>query len=302
MDLDLRTLEVFCKVVELEGFSNAGRALNLAQASVSERIANLETTVGTRLLDRLGRRVVPTGAGELLYRGALELLQKKREVSLEMEEFLGLRRGSVTVGASTVPGNYILPPLIGRFRREYPEITLEVIVGDSDEIADKVLSGTVEVGFVGSVGRDRNLDHTEVWHDELVLVVPASHPWSADSPVKLEALCLESFIARESGSGTQQHLERQLESARPGGASCLKVACILGSSDAVKEGVKAGVGAAFISKRAVETEVGAGVLKTIEVEGFSVKRHFHMVTDARRSPTPLCRALVQFIHAGGLCD
>ena len=130
IDFDLRQLEIFRKVVELESFSKAADAVFLAQASVSERIATLENMVGTRLLDRLGRQVVPTKAGELLYKHAVLLLDMKRTASLEMQEFLGVRRGEIQMGASTIPGEYILPGIIGLFRKRYPSVSVALTISD----------------------------------------------------------------------------------------------------------------------------------------------------------------------------
>ena len=116
IDFTFRELEVFCKVVELESFSKAGEAVLLAQASVSERIATLEKKIGVRLLDRLGRKVIPTAAGELLHKHATLLLEMKESARVEIESFLGLTTGEIAMGGSTIPGEYILPSLIGMVR------------------------------------------------------------------------------------------------------------------------------------------------------------------------------------------
>jgi DNA-binding transcriptional LysR family regulator len=112
IDFDLRQLEIFRNVMELGSFSKAADAVCLAQASVSERIATLESMVGTRLLDRLGRQVVPTKAGEILYKHATLLLDMKKTACLEIQDFLGVKRGEIHIGGSTIPGEYILPRLI----------------------------------------------------------------------------------------------------------------------------------------------------------------------------------------------
>lgn len=295
MDFDFRQLEAFCKVVELGGFSRAAKVLNLAQASVSERVANLETAMGTRLLDRLGRSVVPTKAGELLFGKAADLLERKRNIGFEIEAFLEQWKGTVRVGGSTIPGNYILPDILGRFRKEYPEIIVAVTIRDSDEIAGMVSEGVLELGFVGSDGSRAVLEHTRLWEDDLVLVVPASHPWGTRERVELRELMTEPLILREPGSGTQQSLRTGLEDLFVDGTESLNVACILGSSDAVKEGVKCGVGVAFISSRAIGTEIDAGLLKVVEVEGLRFRRHFYLVTDPRRTRSPICQAFMNFV-------
>ena len=131
MDFTLRELEIFTKVVELESFSKAAEKVFLVQASVSERIASLEKKVGTRLLDRLGRKVVPTAAGELLYKHAILLLEWKETAQLELARFLGLEQGDIAMGGSTIPGEYILPEVIGRFNRTHPHIAVNLAIGDS---------------------------------------------------------------------------------------------------------------------------------------------------------------------------
>jgi DNA-binding transcriptional LysR family regulator len=299
MDFDLRQLEVFCAVVDEGGFSKGAQAVHLTQASVSERIANLEADVGTRLLDRLGRSVSLTRAGELLYRRAGELLRRRDEIRLEMEGFLGVRRGSVEIGGSTVPGNYILPGVIGRFRRKFPDIVVSVSMGDTTGISARVESGELEAGFVGAVGDSKHLEYTRLWEDRVILIVPAGHTWAGRaaplSPLELANL---PFVARMGGSGTWHHLRVALSDRLRGGLEALKPACIIGSSDGVKEAVKGGVGFSFISRRAVETELASGHLFEVPMEGLELTRHFHLVRDGRRSLSPLVRALVEFI----LCD
>jgi len=294
MDFDFRQLEAFCKVVELGGFTRAARALHLAQASVSERVANLEAALDTKLLDRMGRGVAPTKVGEFLYGQALELLEQKRNVGLEVEAFLGRWKGTIRVGGSTIPGNYILPSLLAGFRRAYPESIVDLTIGDSDGIAQAVLQGDLELGFVGSLGSIGGLDSELLWSDELVLAVPRGHRWCAGGRVTLKEVAAEPLILREAGSGTQQSLLADLGDALEGG-DALNAACILGSSDAVKEGIKCGLGVAFISSRAIQTELDAGILETVEVEGLPLTRRFHLVRDPRRARSPLCAALTDFV-------
>ena len=188
MDFDLRQLEIFCKVVELGSFSKAADAVYLAQASVSERIANLEKMVGVKLLDRLGRQVVPTKAGELLYKHAVLLLDMKRTARLEMEGFLGVKQGEIHMGGSTIPGEYILPKVIGKFNEKHPAISVDLTIADTSEIETRVLEGTLELGVIGSKGSHKNLIYHGLWKDELVLAVPAKHRWANKKMVSLADL------------------------------------------------------------------------------------------------------------------
>lgn len=295
VDFDLRQLEIFCKVVELRSFSKAAAVFSIAQASVSERISTLEKAVGTRLLDRSGRQVTPTSAGKLLHRHAIDLLELKRSVGEKMERFLGIQEGEIRLGASTIPGEYILPGFIGAFHQRHPRISVTLEIGSTAVVEERVLSGTVELGIVGSRNGKRNLEYRNLWRDQLVVAVPAGHRWAGQREVTMDELLAEPFISRENGSGTLQVIEESLRAAGSAGLDRFQVAARFGSSTAVKEGIKAGLGVSILSARAVETEVNTGVLCTLTVEGLPITRLFHLIQDKRRTPSPPCQAMVDFL-------
>ena len=258
IDFDLRQLEIFQKVVDLQSFTKAASAVFLAQASVSERIATLENMVGVQLLDRLGRKVVPTKAGELLYKHAVLLLDMKKTACLEMQEFLGIKRGDIQLGGSTVPGEYILPKFLGLFCRKYPKISMKLSVADSATIENQVLNGSIELGVIGTRAVHNSLISHELWSDKLVLAVSSKHRWADENTVSIEDLAGEPFIFRETGSGTFKIFDQHLRAAGKKGIRELQAVARLGSSTAVKEGIKAGLGISIISSRAIETELRMG--------------------------------------------
>jgi len=296
MDFDLRQLEVFQKVVELGSFSKAAEAVFLAQASVSERISNLEGAVGARLLDRLGRKVVPTKAGELLYKHAVLLLDMKKNATMEMQQFLGTTRGEILIGASTIPGEYILPKLLDSFFEQYPLIRINLTVRDSGVIQEKVLSGELEIGLIGFQTADRNLICRPLWRDELVLAVPAAHRLAKRSRIEVDELSQEAFISREQGSGTLMTIEDHLKMA-PGEKTILNAGVCLGTSTAVKEGIKSGLGISILSYRAIETEIEAGALCAVRFKGLPMERKFYLIRDRRRIPSPICSALDEYLQS-----
>lgn len=295
IDFDIRQLEIFCKVVDLGSFSRAAEAVFLAQASVSERIATLEKAVGTRLLDRLGRQVVPTAAGELLYKHAVLLLDMKRSAALEMARFLGRMEGEVRLGGSTIPGEYILPQVLGRFHEQFPGVTVSVQVADTRSIEQQVLEGHLELGVIGSETRHKNLLQHRLWQDELVLAVPPGHPWSLRKRIRSQDLGLEPFILREVGSGTLKIMERYLGWGAAQESAGLKVVARLGSSTAVKEGIKAGLGISILSARAIQTELRTGLLRAVRIQGIRMARSFYLIRDRRRIASPLCQTLHDFL-------
>ncbi len=295
VDFDLRQLEIFLKVVELGSFSKAGEAVHLAQASVSERIATLENMVGAKLLDRMGRTVAPTKAGELLHHHARRLLEIKKTACLEMQDFLGVKQGEIHIGASTIPGEYILPEVIGRYAKEYPLISVVLTVADSEEIESRVLQGHFEFGIIGRKSSSKEILSHELWEDDLVVIVPSTHRWASRKEVKPGELADEPFISREMGSGTLSSLEEYLQHAGVKGTRALRVIAHLGTSTAVKEGVKSGAGVSILSSRAVDTELKAGVLKSLKIKDLPMFRHFYLIRDRRRTISPLCRTLINFL-------
>ncbi len=295
IDFDLRQLEIFCKVLDLGSFSRAAEAVFLAQASVSERIATLEKAVGTRLLDRLGRQVVPTAAGKLLYKHAVLLLDMKRSAALDMARFLGRMEGEVLLGGSTIPGEYILPQVLGRFHQQTPAVTVSLRVADTRSIEHQVLEGRLELGVIGSESRNPNLLQHRLWQDELVLAVPAGHRWASREQVRPRDLTSERFILREEGSGTLKIMERYLGWDEPEKSAGLHVVARLGSSTAVKEGIKAGLGISILSARAIQTELKTGLLHAVRVRGIHMTRSFYLIRDRRRIASPLCQALHDFL-------
>jgi DNA-binding transcriptional LysR family regulator len=295
IDFDLRQLEIFVKIVDLKSFSKAAKVVFLAQASVSERIATLEKMVGVRLLDRLGREITPTKAGELLYKHAILLLDMKKTACLEMQEFMGVKRGNIVLGGSTIPGEYILPRILGLFCREYPSVSVNLSVADSVSIETRVSDGGLELGVIGSKTTKKSLICQELWADELVLAIPAKHRWTGRKTISLEALFEEPFIFRESGSGTFKIFDKYLRANGTRGLNSLKAVARLGTSTAVKEGIKAGLGVSILSSRALETELASGVLKTLKVENLRMHRSFYLIRDRRRIASPLCRALCNFL-------
>lgn len=284
-------------MVDLKSFSKAADAVFLTQASVSERISTLEEMVGTRLLNRLGREVVPTKAGELLYKHAVLLLDMKRTAVLEMAEFLGVRRGEIRLGGSTIPGEYILPRVIGQFCRAYPSLWVTLTVGDTTAIETRVLGGDLELGVVGSKSAQKHLIQHKLWRDELVVTVPAHHRWAEKEEIPADALLEEPFIVREPGSGTFKILDGYLQAAGFAGLAALRPVACFETSTAIKEAVKGGLGVSVLSLRAVDTELKAGIVKALRIEGLFMYRHFFLIRDKRRIVSPLCQALIDFLLA-----
>ncbi|HEU5323196.1 MAG TPA: selenium metabolism-associated LysR family transcriptional regulator [Methylomirabilota bacterium] len=294
--MDLRRLEIFAKVAELGSFSRAAEALFLTQPTVSEHIRALEEEVGLQLLDRLGRGTTPTRAGQLLLGYARRMLALAREAQQAIDQFQGRMSGELVVGGSTIPGEYVLPELVGAFKTKYPDISIALLVSDSHQINEWVDEGRVEVGVVGARPTQRALEARPLMADELVIVLPAGHAWAGRRTVTLEELRGEHVIVRERGSGTRETLERAL--AEQGlDLSALRVAGEMGSTQAIKQAVRAGVGISLVSRRAVTDECRTGLLAYATVEGLRMTREFYLVTHRDRARSPVAQAFVAFVES-----
>ena len=294
--MDLRQLEIFVKVAELGSFSKAADALFLTQPTVSEHIKSLEDELGVRLLDRLGRGAAVTKGGALLQGYAQRLLALSREARQAMESFQGRMSGDLLVGASTIPGEYILPALIGRFKEKFPDIAITLLIGGSQAVTEWVAEGRAEVGVVGARSGQRGIDFRELLPDDIVLIVGAAHPWHGRKQATLEELRAEPLLLREPGSGTRAALETALTQAGTDIAA-FRVVGEMGSTQAIKQAVKANVGVSLVSRRAVEEECRAGSLWCLRVKDLKITRAFYLATHRERSRSPLAEAFRAFVEA-----
>jgi DNA-binding transcriptional LysR family regulator len=294
--MDLRRLEVFAKVAELGSFSRAAEALFLTQPTISEHIRALELEVGLPLLDRLGRGATPTPAGRVLLDYARRILKLAEEARQAIDHFQGRMSGTLVVGGSTIPGEYVLPALMGQFKSKYPDIAITLRVASSRQVSEWVDEGRVEVGVVGAEPALRSLTARELMTDELVVVVPAGHPWAGRKTVALADVRSEPLIVREQGSGSREALERALREAGTD-LDAFRLAGEIGSTQAVKQAVRAGVGITIISRRAVEDECRAGLVSCVKVRDLKVARSFYLVTHRERTRSPLAEAFVAFVES-----
>jgi Transcriptional regulator len=294
--MDLHRLEVFCKVVELRSFTKAAEAVLLSQPTISEHIRTLEETLGEKLLDRLGREVFPTPAGQILYQYAKKMLRLREEAIQAMATYKGELSGQLILGASTIPGTYILPKIIGSFKAQHPSIQLMLKISSSGKIVEAVLGGDLEIGLVGSRWRDRRLKTEEIFSEELVLAVYTEHPWSERNEVGMEEIYGQPFILRERDSGTRKVMSQILE-AHGFDFSKLNVVAEIATTQAVVEGIKARIGISILSRQAVEEDLRRGSLVAVPLRGIRFERPFYLIQRANRQLSPLCEAFLAHLRA-----
>ncbi len=295
-NLDLRKLEIFYWVAELKSFSLAADHLSLRQPTVSAHVRELEEKLGGKILNRVGGGVTPTALGQVLLGQAKVLLGLKRETLAALDHFHGRVRGELLIGGSNIPGEYILPRKLGAFIKKYPEVKPILRIGDSAGIVETVLDGEVELGFVGFKGEDRRLSFQKIWRDEMVLTVPKGHPWARHKSVDVSVLAKEGFISREGGSGTWRSIRNLLSRKGQEPEKLLNVIMELGSTEAVKEALIAGLGISILSRTSIQREIEDGLLKEVPIRGLKLERDFYQVFRRQRVLSPVSHAFVQFLR------
>jgi DNA-binding transcriptional LysR family regulator len=292
--MDLWHLKVFQKVIDLKGFSNAAKVVNLTQPTISSHIKELENHYGCRLVDRLGKQALPTKAGELLYDYTAKLMLLFEETETAMAEFLGNISGRLTIGGSTIPGNYILPQKIGHFLKKHDNVNISVIIGDTEQIINDIIDYKLELAIVGAKTDLKQIKQEELIEDEMGLIIRSSHKWASKDSISIDMLFSEPFIIREQGSGTLKSIQHSFsEIGRD--ISGLNIIAQLGSTAAVIQGIKSDVGVSIFSTRAVTEELAAGSLKALKIKEVNLKRSFYLTTHKERSTSPLCRAFIDFL-------
>ena len=276
-------------------FSRAAEEVYLSQPTVSGHIKSLEEELGVQLFDRLGREILPTKAAELLYSHARDILSRVEDAQHSVDAFLGRLRGDLVVGGSTIPGQYVLPAFIGRFRLLHPEVRVTVHIGDTRQTAEAVLAGELEAGVVGAVVEEERLAYSPLMEDELALAAWPDQPYGS----KLDPLALKlvPMVFREPGSGTRMFLAKALKKAGIDPAE-MNIVAQMGSTMAVLNSVRAKVGLGFLSRRAMVEELEAGKVVEVATKGIDLKRKFYLVTRKKRTHSPACQAFMSLCLAG----
>jgi DNA-binding transcriptional LysR family regulator len=278
--MDLHQLKVFASVFKHRSFSKASEELHLTQPTISNHIKTLEDEFGCKLFDRLGRTIIPTKEAEVLYGQSLEVIEKADELREAISLLKKDLTGQLVVGASTIPGVYLMPCLMAGFQKKHPSISFQIMISDSKGIIDSILQYEMLLGIVGAKFNNEQINYTPFVEDELIVV--SSPSVAGAGPITLKELVNIPMVLREEGSGTRKETERFLV-GRGVSPEDIKVAGIFGSTDAVKQAVKAGIGVSIVSKFAVSDELKYKILEQIELSDMQMKRRFYIVTHKKRT-------------------
>lgn len=278
--MDIHQLRVFTSVFKNRSFSKASEALHLTQPTISNHIKALEDEFACKLFDRMGRTIIPTKEAEVLYGKSTEIIEKADALKEALGQLKKETTGKLVIGASTIPGVYLMPRIMTKFQKKYPAISFQILIADSGGIIDSISRHELLLGIVGAKLGNDQIDYTPFVEDELIVV---SAPLkTGKSSMTLKELVALPMVYREEGSGTRREVEKFLESE---GISFdhMKIAGIFGSTDAVKQAVKAGLGVSILSKFSVADELEHKLLEEIKLTDIHMKRNFYIVTHKKRT-------------------
>lgn len=293
--MNLKQLEAFVRVAETKSFSTAAKMLFLTQPTVSAHISSLERELNTCLLVRNTKGVALSEAGKELYAYAEQMLELEQKIR-ERFGLTGRQSGSVLrIAASTIPAQYLLPDIMARFRKEYPEEQLKLFETDSSGVVDMILSHKADVGFTGTVLEKGSCTYIPFYQDELVILTPAAEKYRARKDADIASWILEEpVILREEGSGTRKEAFRLL--AQTGiDITKLNVAAMMENQETIKRSVGSGMGISILSKLAAGEEINSGKLLAFPLGETGGKRNINVVYDAGYPSLPAADRFIKTV-------
>lgn len=285
--MTLKQLEVFVAVAETRSFSRGADKACITQSTASQHIQGLEEELGIRLFDRGRGGAHLTEAGKLLLGRARKILAECDESRSAVRRFAGMEDVVLRVGASNTPGTCLIPALLDEFHRQYPNVRLEVLQGDSASVIQQLVDEDVELGFIGGRFNDERVHFEALGEDTIVCAV--SPDIAAKRSLSQAELCKVPLIVREEGSGTQKAVYEAFAGTWINKDS-LRIVAVLGSSEAIKRAILIGTGYAFISNLVIAEELRSGQLTTVRIPGLNISRKFHAARRDGRELSPAAAA------------
>lgn len=292
--MDFKQLETFVTIAKLKSFSKAAEQLYLTQPTISNHIQNLEKELKTILINRGNKEISLTKAGKILYKHAMEILNKRENALFSLNEFMGKIEGILEISASTIPEQYFLPPLLFEFNRSYPEVQYILKKYDTRQIINKIIDGEIDFGIVGAKKNHHQLEYIEIMDDNIILVVPNNDYFKEIDTLEIKDLYNLSLIFREEGSGTRKILEAALLEHNIY-LENLNIVAFIENTQTIKEFIRNGIGVTFISEKAVESELTNKHIKKVNIQGLHIRRKFYFVYHKSRALSPLAQTFKNYV-------
>jgi DNA-binding transcriptional LysR family regulator len=287
-------LKIFYTTARLNSFTKAAQVLNLTQPAVTFQIKNLEDEFKTRLFNRDANKISLTQPGKILFRRAEKIISEYEKISSEIAKATGRLTGEIRIGVASLLGKYSLPKLIGHFKREYPDVEILMLVGNSGKLVQELKQHALDLVIVSEPLSAQRFIVKPFVDDELVVIVNPDHKWANRQHIEFKDLFEESIVDREEGSGTREVFYTFLHS-KNASIKDLNVVMTMGSSEAVKSAVESGVAYGIVSKIAVSREIDMGLLKQIKIKDAILKRKFLLVYPTKLYNKHLISTFLDFI-------
>ncbi|WP_418539028.1 selenium metabolism-associated LysR family transcriptional regulator [Massilistercora timonensis] len=277
--MNLKQLEAFVQVAEGKSFSKAAKELFLTQPTISAHIASLERELNARLFVRNTKEVSLSEDGKDLYRYAKQIIDLQKQIEERFETEEEGSRHCITIAASTIPAQYLLPRVLKRFNEKYPDEQIKIMESDSSKVVSQIVDHIVDVGFTGTVLEKKHCRYLPFYKDKLAVITPNTERYrrlKEESPDGIDWILEEHLIMREEGSGTRKEAEEQLKAAGIP-AEKLDVIASIGNQETIKKSVRQGMGITILSELAAVDEEADGELLTFPIPGADAGRDINLV-------------------------
>jgi DNA-binding transcriptional LysR family regulator len=290
LHVTLRQFQVFEAAARHLSFSRAAKELHLSQPGVSMQIKQLEEVVGRPLFEQLGKKLFLTEVGREVLRASQAIAQQLVDLEGTLHDLRGLKQGAFTVGVvSTV--SYFAIRLISQFRHEHPEVRITLNVVNRENLLEQLADNAVDLALMGQPPAGHDLESTPFMENPLEVIAPFSHPLAKQRNIPLARIAEEDFVAREPGSGTRGATEVFFQSH----GLALRAAMEMNKNEAIKQAVEAGLGLGVVSRHTVTLELAARRLTTLDVEGFPIRRQWHLVHRRNKHFSLATSAFARFV-------
>lgn len=290
LHITLRQLKVFESVARLLNFTRAAEELHLTQPAVSIQIKQLEDAVALPLFEQMGKRIYLTEAGQELFNYSRSISQQLADMELALDELKGVQRGKLNIAVVST-ANYFVPGLLARFTQRYPDITISLHVSNRENVLKQLADNLTDLAIMGQPPADIDISSESFVENPLVIIAPPDHPLCDQRQIPVQQLEQEIFLVREPGSGTRSAMERFFAQAK----IRIHKGMEADTTEAIKQGIQAGMGLGIMSIHTIRLELETGRLKILNVQGFPIMRNWYVVHRKNKRFSSISSAFKQFL-------
>jgi LysR family transcriptional regulator, transcriptional activator of the cysJI operon len=287
-------LKAFCLIVEMKSFSKAGDAIFLTQSAMSHLIKNLEDEIGVKLINRSGKKVIPTPAGWLFYNQSKKILTAYKELGNDINKLIKEIKGPLNLGANSTVAKYLLPQVLYDFSKRYPEVQINLTVSNTEVIVNELQQGHIDLGIVEGNIKNKGIALEEIADDEIVLIASDENPLVKKGHITQQDFLSQPFIVPQAGSGLREFIDNFFQTSKIEPKD-IKVSMTLGDPELTVQMVQSGLGISFVSKWTVFRPIKEGTIKVLKLPGKSLYRKFYIASPDKEPSIMVAKTFHKFI-------